>query len=752
DAQGRAVLDAPLEAPVALGADGEAAVALEQGVPAPRKWSAEEPYLYTLLLTLRDAQGHVLEVVSGRVGFRQVELKDGLICVNGAPVVFKGVDRHDHDPDRGKAVTLESMRADVLLMKRYNLNAVRTSHYPNDPRFLDLCDRYGLYVIDEANVESHGVWDKLAKDPAWELAFLERGARMVERDKNHPSVIIWSLGNESGYGRNHDVMANWMHAHDPTRLVHYHPAENAPIVDMISFMYPTIDRLVAAAQDEQETRPVIMCEYAHSMGNSTGNLKEYWEAIDAHRRLQGGFIWDWAEQGLRRVTPEGVGYYAYGGDFGDEPNDGNFCLNGLVMPDRSVKPGLIEYKKVIQPVRIEPVDPLRGVVRVTNRYQFADLSGLAVSWTLAEDGHVLQRGALPRLALQPGESQEVRVPFRRPRANPGCEYWLTVTFALAEDAPWAEAGHVVAWEQMAVPLKAPAAPRPAFSRMRELALDTSGDAIRVNGYDLALTFDRALGALSSWQFMGRELLVAGPRLNVWRAPTDNDAAGGRRESAEMLWRAAGLDRLEHTVRRVDAVQLRPQAARVVVESFVCAPDRASGFDCTYTYTLYGSGDVLLETHVLPGPGLPHLPRVGLQMRLRRPLSRMAWYGRGPHESYCDRKESAAVGYYEGTVDDQYVPYIVPQEFGNKTDVRWVALRDDGGLGLLAVGMPPLEVSAHHYSLDNLTAARHTHELRRLNETVLYLDARQSGLGGASCGPGTLPQYLIQPEETRFTVR
>ena len=751
DAEGRRVLEAPLGDSLAPQAGEEVVVELTAEVASPHKWSAEDSYLYTLLLTLEDAQGQVAEVLSSRAGFRQVELKEGLIHVNGVPIVFQGVDRHDHDPERGKAVPLDLMRTDVLLMKRHNINAVRTSHYPNDPRFLELCDRYGLYVIDEANLESHGVWDRLAKDPEWEHAFLERGIRMVARDKNHPSVIIWSLGNESGYGPNHDAMANWIHAHDPTRLVHYHPAENAPIVDMISFMYPTIERLVAAAEDPTETRPVIMCEYAHSMGNSTGNLKEYWEAIETHRRLQGGFIWDWVDQGLRRETPGGEVWYAYGGDFGDEPNDGNFCLNGLVFPDRTAQPGLIEYKKVIQPVRIEAVDLLRGVVRLTNRYQFSDLSGLTITWTLAEDGQVLQQGSLPSVALKPGESCELVVPLERPELHPGCEYWLTLTFALAEDTLWAEAGHVVAWEQMAIPYEVPEASKLPLAEMRPLALEVSAETIAVRGYEFSLTFDRAAGTLSSWRFMGRELLIGGPKLNVWRAPTDNDAAGRRPQSAEKLWRAAGLDRLAHVVRRVEAVQPQVQLVCVTIDSFVCAPDRTAGFDCTYTYHIYGSGHVLLETHIWPGAGLPHLPRIGVQMQLRAPLHTFTWYGRGPHESYADRKESAAVGLYSGSVDEQYVPYIVPQENGNKTDVRWVALRDDGGLGLLVVGKPLLEVSAHHYTTEDLTVAQHTHELRRRPEITLNLDARQSGLGGASCGPGTLPQYLIQPEETCFGV-
>ncbi|MFH1086392.1 MAG: glycoside hydrolase family 2 TIM barrel-domain containing protein, partial [Chloroflexota bacterium] len=411
-------------------ADSAAHATLSMPMRAPRLWSAEDPYLYALVIELRNPAGQAVEYVSSKVGFRQVEIAGGRLLINGVAIKLGGVNRHDHDADEGKVVTPAAMLQDVLLMKRHNINAVRCSHYPNDERLLDLCDQYGLYVIDEANIESHGVWDRLTKDPAWLTAFMERGTRMVARDKNHPSIIIWSLGNESGYGPNHAALADWVHAHDPTRPVHYHPAEYAPTVDMISFMYPTVDRIVAAAQDG-DLRPVVMCEYAHSMGNSTGNLKEYWDAIRAHPRLIGGFIWDWVDQGLRQTTPEGVQWWAYGGDFGEEPNDGAFCCNGLLLPDRTPKPALLEFKWTLQPVTVAPLDWSAGLLQVTSRRDFTNLGDLAAAWELTEDGVVVARGALGRLALCPGGSQAVRIPTlpRPPRS--GGEYWLTLRFALA---------------------------------------------------------------------------------------------------------------------------------------------------------------------------------------------------------------------------------------------------------------------------------------------------------------------------------
>ena len=723
----------------------------------PEKWSDEHPCLYTLLLTLKNADGRVLEVECCNVGFRRVEIKEGQIHVNGAPIVLKGVNRHEHDPDTGHVVTVESMIEDVRLMKQFNVNAVRTSHYPNDPRWYDLCDQYGLYVFDEANVESHGVWDRLAKDPAWTAAFVERTIRMVERDKNHPSVIVWSLGNESGDGPNFAAAAGWIHEYDPTRPVHYESAttqwvyqgpETAPAIDMVSVMYPSVERIIEMAQAPGETRPLVMCEYAHSMGNSTGNLKEYWEAIEKYPRLQGGFIWDWVDQGLRQVTDEGEEWFAYGGDFGDVPNDANFCINGLIWPDRKPHPALWEYKKILEPVRVEPLDLNAGKVRVINKYRFSDLNGLDVSWTLSADGNVLQSGQLPRLDTPAGASTIVTLPFQAPALKPGAEYWLAVHFTLAQDTLWAGRGHEVAWAQFQAPFAVPAGPQPDTAGMPELQLSESAPEITVRGQDFSLRFDRTAGRIISFQYAGKELVRQGLAFNVWRAPTDNDANTWGDQKMAIRWRAAGLDRLREQAQAVQAKQTSPQVVRIDVHS-ISTPSR---FECHYTYTIYGSGDVIIDVHVAPHGDLPPLPRIGLQMCLPGQYNNFTWYGRGPQETYADRKMGAQVGVYSGTVDDQYVPYITPQENGNKTDVRWVALTDSSGVGLLAVGMPRLNVSAHHFTTQDLAEARHTYELKRRDDVTLNLDYAQSGLGNGSCGPGVLPQYLLEPREYRYSLR
>jgi beta-galactosidase len=766
DADGMPVLPEPISRQVRVAAGAEVTLDLEQAVTAPAKWSDEYPYLYTVLISLQDVNGELLEVESCRVGFRVVEIKDGQIHLNGVPILFKGVNRHEHDPDTGHTITVESMIQDILLMKRFNINAVRTCHYPDDPRWYDLCDQYGLYIIDEANIESHGVWDRLTKDPEWKTAFMERGIRMVERDKNHPCIIVWSLGNESGYGPNHEALADWIHTHDPTRPVHYESAtawrsyrgpEDAPHIDIVSVMYPPVDKIIEMAHTAGETRPLIMCEYAHAMGNSPGNLKEYWEAIEAYPRFQGGCVWDWVDQGIRQVTDAGEEWFAYGGDFGDEPNDGSFCINGLVFPDRTIQPSMWEHKKVLQPVAVESVDLLAGKLEITNKYGFSDLSGLDLTWQLTADDEVLQTGQLPRLYTSPGARDVITIPFDTPELAPGVEYWLTLSFTLAGDTPWAEKGHEVAWEQFKVPFDVPEVTALPVSEMPVLEMNESATEVVVRGADFRVVFDKRQGTVASLQYRDRELVKRGPRLNFWRAPTENDLSASGQEMAALRWRDAGLDRLREHVTEVKVSQLAQQLVQLDVRS-VLTPEVdgahrfSTRFEGAYTYSIYGSGDVVIDTHVLPSDGLPFLPRVGLQMGLPGGYERFTWYGRGPHETYVDRQVGAQVGLYSGTVDEQYVPYIVPQENGNKTDVRWVALTNEQGIGLLAVGSPWLNVSAHHYSTEDLTQAAHTYELKWRGDITLNLDYRQSGLGSASCGPGTLEKYLLQPEQVRFRVR
>ncbi|MBN1875415.1 MAG: DUF4981 domain-containing protein [Anaerolineae bacterium] len=834
-------------------------VSITLNVANPAKWSAEHPNLYTLLLILKDAAGNVLEVERCNVGFRKVEIKDGKILINGVPVYFKGANRHEHDPDTGHAISVESMIEDILLMKRFNFNAVRTCHYPDDPRWYDLCDQYGIYLIDEANIESHGVWDEPSKDPEWKLSFMDRGIRMVERDKNHPSVVIWSMGNESGHGPNHAALADWIHEHDPSRPVHYESAHDEPYVDMISTMYPDLERLVKMATVPGEERPFILCEYAHAMGNSPGNLKEYWDIIEQYPRLRGAFVWDWVDQGLRRTTEDGEDWFAYGGDYGETPHDGSFCINGVVFPDRTIHPAMWEFKKVYQPVTVTAIDLLAGQVEIINKYHFSDLGHLDIAWTLVADDLVIQQGQLPTLHTPAGEREKVTVPFEIPSLEPGTEYWLKLRFTLKEATLWADQGHEVAWVQFNIPFDVPEIQPVAVKSLPTLSLEQTDTQATVTGTDFCLIFDKAAGTLAALQYQGQELLKQGPKSNFWRAPTENDLSQWR-ERAAIQWREVGLDQLEEAVMSVEVAQSGPSVVTFKVNT-VCtpaegaelprpmaphehadalkellqwvmdkdalkalcqrvgvdydalpgtiksakikgllgifaqddripellqsifaflketAPDKIppefaaalsspeaqhpttlppqppARFECAYTYTVYGSGEIDIDARVTPAnENLPFLPRVGLQMTLPGGYEQFTWYGRGPHETYVDRKEGAAIGVYSGSVDEQYVPYIVPEENGNKTDVRWAALTNSDGVGLLVVGKPVLEVSAHHYTTKDLTQAKHTHELHYCQDITLNLDYAQSGLGSASCGPGRLEKYQLKPEEVRYRLR
>ena len=734
-----------------------------ENIKEPRKWSAENPYLYKLLLTLSEEE-KALETVRAFVGFRQVEVKDGQILINGTPVLLKGVNRHEHDDIRGHAITKESMVKDIILMKRFNFNAVRTSHYPNHPYWYHLCDKYGIYLIDEANIECHGlvkawrsgvdVFNEPANSVEWLHAMMDRCVRMVERDKNHASVIIWSLGNESGYGPNHDTMAAWIHNYEPTRPVHYegsiHVATGVPrSVDLISVMYPSLEFLEKLALSDDD-RPVIMCEYAHSMGNSTGNLKEYWDLIRKHKRLCGGFIWDWVDQGLLKEE-NGVKFWAYGGDFGDEPNDGNFCINGIVWPDRTPQPAMWECKKVLQPVEAKEVDLFRGVIEIINRFDFTRLDDIVeITWEIKADGEILQKGHIPTPPLMPHRSTIIGIPLRMlpsffSKIKPGTEFWLILRYKLARSTPWAEKGFEIGWSQFKLPIKVPEADAIKIDTLPSLEVSENDNEILLKGKNFKVILDKINGRFV-YEYLGEQFIKEVNLLEVWRAPTDNDAARMAHE-----WTKFGLDRIQHKIKNVRVEKSSSKMVSIVMEMFSAAPDLDIGFKSQHKLTFYGNGDILVESHVEPDERLPPLPRLGITLTVPGNLKNFIWYGRGPHENYQDRKFGAMIDIYESTVDEQYVPYIMPQENGNKTDVRWVALRREDGYGLLAIGMPLMEVSAHYFTAHDLTQAKHTHELKKREDIYLHLDYRQRGLGGASCGPDTLPQYEILPKPVDFKV-
>jgi len=728
-------------------------VELRAAIPRVARWSAEDPQLYRLVVSLEDPVGRRREAVGLRIGFRRVEVRRRELLVNGRPVLIKGVNRHDHDDKRGKAVTRESMLADIRRMKQFNFNAVRTAHYPNDSDWYELCDEYGLYVVDEANVESHAYLRSLCRDPRFAQAFLDRGARMVQRDKNHPSVILWSLGNESGYGPNQDAMAAWIRRYDGSRPLHYEGAlewnwyRDHPVTDVICPMYPPVADLVEWAESGHGDRPLIMCEYAHAMGNSSGNLAEYWDTIESHHGLQGGFIWDWMDQGLEKLDERGHKYWAYGGDFGDEPHDANFCINGMVWPDRSPHPAMFEIKKLQQPLEVTARNLRRGRVRIRSKQDFASLAWLVGSFELSVDGAVVDSGELPTLDIAPGASRDFDLPIGKPKLEPGQECFLTLRFRTAERTSWAGKGHEVAWEQFALPFRATGRSRGGrAAATRPVAIEREGERASITGGDLQIEIDTAAGQLDALRWKGLNLVISGPRLNLWRAPTDNDGIKSWSDHAGKAlgkWLAWGLRELRVIDTSTEIRRSRDGSVAAVTRQSLCGSDPEAAIEWRHQCAVLPEGAVRIRNTIRIPRCFDDLPRIGVTLVLPPGFEKLEWLGRGPHENYCDRKRGAAVGRHAGSVDEQYVPYILPQENGNKCDTRWIALAENSSCGLLIAGCPEFEFSASHFTSDDLYRAFHTNELTRRDEITLNLDVRQRGLGGASCGPDTLPEYRVR---------
>jgi len=754
DRDGNAVGASPLmvgESPY-LAPGSEAIVQMKAIIEHPALWTAETPHLYTLVMELKDEKGLTVEFEQSRIGFRSVVVRDGQLLVNGQPILIKGVNRHEHDPDLAHYITMESMEKDVRLMKASNINTVRTCHYPNTPAWYELCDRYGLYVIDEANIESHGMGYSpevtLANRPEWKRAHLDRIERMVERDKNHPSVIIWSMGNEAGDGTNFEAGAEWIRRRDPRRPVHYERAGRRPHTDIYCPMYAGIAELVEYATTKQD-RPLIMCEYAHSMGNSTGNLQDYWDVIERSDQLQGGCIWDWVDQGYRKETADGRAFWAYGGDFGDTLTDGNFCCNGLVLPDRSVTPKLMEVKKVYQCVGFRAVDLLKGKIAVKNKFFFTNLRNYEFTWEVLQDGKPFQTGKLGQIDVEPRTTFDVVLPYRINTPAPSAEYHLVVRAALRSATEWAPKGHEIASEQFALAMKRDEEPVDAKT-LAALTVEEKDSMVTVAGEIFRLTFDLRTTAMQSFTWKGVELIERGPEPHFWRAPTDNDF-GNKMPERCAVWRRAGehrkLDR--YAVERVSPGVVRLTMTLSLLDV---------GSSWTSTYTVLGSGDVIVDNRFDPGGvQLPELPRLGMTMNIPKSFDRVDWFGRGPQENYSDRKTAAFVGVYGGNVKDQVEPYVSPQENGYRTDVRWVALTDKRGGGLLAVGMPLLGFSALPYTAEDLTqktrGSMHPVDLKERPFVAVNLDDRQMGVGGDdSWGAKPHPQYQIPPRPYSYSMR
>lgn len=744
---------------------------LEAKIKNPAKWTAEIPNLYTLVLTLNDENGNVIEAERSQIGFRKIEIRNGRFLINGQPIRLRGVNRHEIDPDTGHTISEARMIQDITLMKQANINAVRTCHYPDDPRWYDLCDRYGLYVLDEANICTHGTRGALANDPSWTGAFLDRAQRMAERDKNHPSVIIWSMGNESGYGPNFAAISGWLHEFDPTRPVHYEGAQtetDAPkTVDIIGRFYPRLtseiyakpddpwnlrwNKFLEIAQRTNDNRPVLATEYAHAMGNAVGNLQDYWNEIYSNPRLLGGFIWEWCDQGLHKNLPDGKVFTALGGDFGDMPNHGGFCIKGLVSAEREIFPKYWEVKKVYQPMAIEPenLKPGKVVVKIMNRNSFLNLSEYEARWSVtSDDGEMIQSGVLNPIDCGPGKQIPIKIPVEQIRnPKPGAEFWLRVSFHTKTNLPWAKTGFEISGRQMplAVGGERENLTHTTIISHSELKLMQAGDIVKIAGTDFFATFRRTTGTLVSLNFGGQEMLatneMAGPILQLFRAPPDNDKGFGKWLARD--WREA---RLANLARHADLFEItETKIDEIKIKAVVTSSGANGGYKLKTVWTICGDGSLEMESRFAPFGELPLMPRVGVVMQLAKDFENIRWLGRGPWENYSDRKDGADVGVWPSTVTGQYVPYVRPQENGNKEDTRWLELTDATGSGLkITAAENPFSFSALHFTATDLVSVRHNYELQPRPEIILSLDAKMCGLGNSSCGPGVLEKFSVPP--------
>ena len=725
-------------------------------IPAVKTWSAEVPNLYTLLLSMKDASGKIAEATSIKIGFRTSEVKNGQYLVNGKPVLLKGVNLHEFHETTGQVVNEADIMLDLLRMKELNVNAIRTSHYPQPAFFYELTDRYGFYVVNEANIESHGMgYDRakgksLANNLDWTEAHLFRTRNMFERDKNHPSVVIWSLGNEAGNGYNFYKTYLLIRSRDKMRPIQYEQSGHEWNTDIVCPMYAKPQHIEHYAKTYFD-RPLILCEYEHAMGNSVGNIKDYWDIIEKYPQLQGGFIWDWVDQGLANENENGK-FWAYGGDYGPEgtPSDGNFCINGVVFPDRSLKPHSLEVKHVYQNIGFQAEDMEKGQVLVTNKFFFTNLSKYDFSYSITANGKVIKTAQLPVLDIAPEQSKTVSINLKGISVKPGVEYFVTLSAKTKVDENLLPAGWIIASEQLKLPIELP---KEQFNLARAGKVSyTEGSTIDIVGKGFSLAIDRKSGLMISYKVNGNELILNGfgPRPAFWRAPTDNDY-GWRMPRVAGVSKKASEQDLHAT--NVTASQLETSVQVEVIYQL-------DSIQSTWKtlYTIMGNGNVKVDNLlVTENERVRVFPRVGMKMHLPGELSQIEYLGRGPWENYSDRNSSTFVGHYKTTVADLYVPYIRPQENGHRTDVRWLALKRNDGSGLLVVADNLMEFNALHNTIDDFDAGpnkdrnlRHSNDIRPRDLVELHIDYRMIGVGGDdSWGAWPHDPYLIKPNSEGF---
>jgi beta-galactosidase len=755
-------------------------ITFEQRLPDIKTWNAEKPYLYTVLLKLKDVDGTLMEVVSFKTGFRKIEIKNNQFLVNGKPVLIKGANLHDHSDVTGHVVTEDLTLKDLTLMKQNNLNAIRCSHYPKNPHFYRMCDQYGFYVIDEANIEIHGMGatnqglddDKEAQAihpaylPQWKAMHLDRTKRMFERDKNFTSIVTWSLGNEAGNGQNFFATYDWLKSKDTTRPVQYEGATAYENTDIQAPMYMRIPDMIAYAEDSPE-RPLIQCEYAHAMGNSLGNLQDYWDVIEKYDVLQGGFIWDWVDQGLLTKTESGEAYWAYGGDLGGQglQNDANFCLNGVVNPDRSAQPLLHELKKVYQYIKFRGEDLKSGKIKITNAYDFTNLNQYNFSWELMEDGIKVASGNLPEIILNPSESAVLNIDLPK-MGKSGGEYLLNVYARTKAKADLVPETHLVAYEQFSISGYTPEVFETKDSGSG-FSIASNEDTLIISGKDFELKFDSSTGELTSLDYGNGNILLQGMRANFWRPTNDNDF-GYNMPKKLGVWKRASEDQdfigLNVTSDRsnasIDVLKLAENPYEINDDKLKITTTYglpSVGGKAAITYDINDKGEIRITNQLVDIiDSLPVLPRYGNNFVINEKYDQVAWYGRGPHENYEDRKTSALVGRYEAQVADLYFPYIRPQENGNRTDIRWVQFVDDQGKGIEIYAPQLFGFSAHHQYNSDFDAGetkqqRHTYDITKRDLVNINIDYRQMGVGGDnSWGLMALEKYQIPASNMSYS--
>lgn len=716
-------------------------------------WSAESPYLYTLVINTTDRNGRVEESVAQPFGFRTIEMKNGQLLVNGVAITIKGVNRQEHNAVHGRTLSIGEMVKDVKMMKQFNINAVRTSHYPNYSEWYQLCDKYGLYMVGEANIECHGILDteykQLADREDWYPAFHDRMYRMIKRDRNHTAIIIWSMGNESGYGKSFEKLYDMSKAMDPTRPVQYEGGGYYAKSDIYCPMYARIWSLRRHVNQRDE-RPLILCEYAHAMGNSEGNLKDYWDLIYKYDQLQGGFIWDWVDQTIAKTDDKGHKYWAYGGDMGfvGVVNDSNFCANGLVAADRSLHPHIWEVKKVYQNIAFEPVAFMQNRIKVTNRFDYTTLDNYQLFWAVEANGETIRSGKMNFPTLLPHQAKEMEIPMGTLPAADNKEYFLTLRAFSKQATGAVPAGHEVAIEQMQLPVRLEKAQEQVSGQIEKTETE---DGITIQGktQDFSISFSKKTGEMTSLKYDGKEMLLAGLQPNFWRGITDNDVANGTQERCA-TWREAGKKMVLKSIK----TQADNRKATVIADFDM--PEQESQMQITYQ--MLANGNVEVNMHFIPGnKALPEMPRLGMRMILKGDYDQMTWLGRGPQENYADRKSGYLIGKYSASVWEQYHPYVRAQETANKCDVRWFTLASKTGAGIKVEGAEPLSVSAWNFPQDDLLYVPSTIEHRhggcvdKKDMVWVNIDHLQMGVGGDNTwGAMVHPEYTITPKEWSYS--